>query len=531
MSEAPAHNPSGWGQDIPSSQPQILGKDAVKTSGFDPIPSRSREVGLIVVPDGAAIEADAVAVPVAVGREVPAELGVGLADLARAGFTPRVGSALAFPSTTAPVLVAVGAGEVDALTPAVVRDAAAAFARAVPQDARLAARVPALGDVTPGEAAAAIVEGVLLARYAYSLQSVPRGPVPVEALVLQAPETVIDEVRAGAARGLAMARAGLLGRDLATSPAGLLTASRLSELAVHIGAEAGLGVEVHDRSSLVELGCGGLLGVNRGSVEEPRMIVLRYRPDGEPTGHLGLVGKGIMYDSGGISLKPGDLSHSQMKNDMTGAGDILAAMSALAALGCTNAVTGYLMCTDNMPSGSAMQLGDVLTIRGGKTVEVLNTDAEGRLVMADGLVLAVEEGVDAIVDIATLTGACLRTLGEEVAGLLSNHDDLAGQLLAAGETVDEPLWRLPLIRSYRAELDSDIADLKNLGGPNAGAITAALFLEEFVAGLPWAHLDIAGTAQSSRAYRWISRGPTAFGTRLLAQFCLSFTPPGVTRGS
>jgi leucyl aminopeptidase len=231
-----------------------------------------------------------------------------------------------------------------------------------------------------------------------------------------------------------------------------------------------------------------------------------------------------MYDSGGIALKPADLSHSQMKNDMTGAGDILAAMSALAELGCPNQVTGYLMCTDNMPSGSAMQLGDVLTMYGGKTVEVLNTDAEGRLVMADALVLATELGVDAIVDIATLTGACLRTLGEEVAGLMSNNDDLAAQVSVAGETVDEPVWRLPLIESYRAEIDSDIADIKNLGGPNAGSITAGLFLREFVDDVPWAHVDIAGTAQASAARRWINRGPTAFGTRLLLQLSRSFRP-------
>jgi len=214
-----------------------------------------------------------------------------------------------------------------------------------------------------------------------------------------------------------------------------------------------------------------------------------------------------------------------MKNDMTGAGNILAAMSVLAELGCRAKVTGYLMCTDNMPSGSALALGDVLTMYGGKTVEVLNTDAEGRLVMADALVLATEAGVDAIVDIATLTGACLRTFGEEVAGLMSNDDGLVAQVTAAAEHVDEPVWRLPLVPSYLAELNSDIADLKNLGGPNAGSITAGLFLQEFVAGTPWAHIDIAGTAQSSKAYRWINRGPTAFGTRLLVELALSFTRP------
>jgi leucyl aminopeptidase len=306
---------------------------------------------------------------------------------------------------------------------------------------------------------------------------------------------------------------------------GLLTASRIAEVAVEVGAEAGLDVKVYDKAALADLACGGLLGVNKGSVEEPRMVVMTYTPSGEPTGHLALVGKGIMYDSGGIALKPGDLSHSQMKNDMTGAGNILAAMSVLAELGCRAKVTGYLMCTDNMPSGSALALGDVLTMYGGKTVEVLNTDAEGRLVMADALVLATEAGVDAIVDIATLTGACLRTFGEEVAGLMSNDDGLVAQVTAAAEHVDEPVWRLPLVPSYLAELNSDIADLKNLGGPNAGSITAGLFLQEFVAGTPWAHIDIAGTAQSSKAYRWINRGPTAFGTRLLVELALSFTPP------
>lgn len=498
----------------------------MKTLDLNPIPSRTASLRLDVVEAGSAMTADALAVPVVADRPTPEVLGdVDLDALARAGFTPDVGKAIAFPSATAPVLVAVGTGDPAQLTAAKLRDAAAAFARAVPKDAALAAQVPGSTQVPVAEAAAAIVEGILLARYQYSLKSTASGPVAVESLVLEAPEGALDDAKQGAARGLATARVGMLARDLAMSPAGLLTASRMAELAVRIGAESGLQVEVYDRRALIELGCGGLLGVNKGSIEEPRMVVLTYTPKGESTGHLALVGKGIMYDSGGIALKPADLSHSQMKNDMTGAGNILAAMSGLAELGCTNTVTGYLMCTDNMPSGSAMQLGDVLTMRGGKTVEVLNTDAEGRLVMADALVLAVEKGVDAVVDIATLTGACLRTFGEEVAGLMSNNDALSAQVGAAGDTVDEPVWRLPLIKSYRAELDSDIADLKNLGGVNAGSISAGLFLEEFVDGTPWAHIDIAGTAQSSKAHRWINRGPTGFGARLLLELSCAFTPP------
>ncbi len=267
------------------------------------------------------------------------------------------------------------------------------------------------------------------------------------------------------------------------------------------------------------MGCGGILGVNLGSVDEPRLIKMTYRPD-SPTGHLGLVGKGVMYDSGGISLKPSDESHAQMKNDMTGAAAILGAMTALRDLGCTTAVTAFLCCTDNMPSGSAMKLGDVLRMRNGKTVEVLNTDAEGRLVMADGLCLAVEDGVDAVVDIATLTGACLRTLGVEIAGVMGNDAALIGQLEAAGDIADEPVWELPLYRPYRAQLDSSIADLTNMGGINAGSITAALFLEEFVDNTPWAHIDIAGTAQQPAVRTWRNKGASGFGAKLLIELAM-----------
>ncbi len=216
---------------------------------------------------------------------------------------------------------------------------------------------------------------------------------------------------------------------------------------------------------------------------------------------------------------------------MSGAAAVLASMSTLSALGCRAAVTGYLMCTDNMPGGAAMKLGDVLTIRDGTTVEVLNTDAEGRLVMADGLVLATEQTPkpDAIVDIATLTGACQRALGVWSAGVIGNDQGLVDQVEAAAERTDETVWQLPLDRRYRKELDSEIADMKNVGGDNAGAITAALFLEEFVADLPWAHLDIAGTARAEADDSWRSQGATGYGTRLLIDLLMNFTPPKETR--
>jgi leucyl aminopeptidase len=232
-----------------------------------------------------------------------------------------------------------------------------------------------------------------------------------------------------------------------------------------------------------------------------------------------------MYDSGGLSLKPGDEVHAQMKNDMSGAAAVLAAMSGLRASGCRAEVTAFLMCTDNMPSGTAMALGDVLTIRGGTTVEVINTDAEGRLVMADAIVLATEAGFDAIIDVATLTGACMRALGTEVAGVMGNDQSLVDQIRSAAAATDEPVWQLPLEPRYRKQLDSNVADLRNLGSANAGAITAALFLAEFAGDTPWAHIDIAGTAQSEGDAGWRTAGCTGFGARLTLRAALDFEPP------
>nr|MDQ2699244.1 M17 family metallopeptidase [Actinomycetota bacterium] len=312
-------------------------------------------------------------------------------------------------------------------------------------------------------------------------------------------------------------------RDLANTPPGRLTATDLGEVARSLGERFGFEVELFDKAALTELGCGGLLGVNQGSAEEPCMIKLSFVPDGEPTGHLGLIGKGIMYDSGGISLKPSDPMHLLMKMDMGGAASVLGAFTGLREAGASARVTGWLMCTDNMPSGTSYKLGDVLVARGGTTIEVKNTDAEGRLVMCDAFVLANEDGVDAIIDIATLTGAALMSLGQYRAPLFANDDALAGAVLAASEGADEPLWRLPLERKYRSQLDSDIADIANLGGKFAGATTAALFLEHFAGETPWAHIDIAGTMQSETDDSWRSKGATGFGARVLLGVAVGFS--------
>ena len=312
--------------------------------------------------------------------------------------------------------------------------------------------------------------------------------------------------------------------DSAPTPPSHLTATDMAEVAEQLGGRFGFHVESFDKQQLIEMGCGGLLGVNAGSAEEPRLIKLRYTPAGESTGHLGLVGKGIMYDSGGISLKPSDPMHLLMKMDMGGAASVLATFTALRALRATATVSGWLMCTDNMPSGSAYKLGDVLTARGGITVEVKNTDAEGRLVMMDAIALANEDGVDTIIDIATLTGAALMALGPSMAALIGNDPTTVARVKVAAAATDEPVWELPLERKYRKQLDSDVADISNLGGPYAGATTAALFLAEFVGDTPWAHLDIAGTMQSSEDDAWRSKGATGFGARLLIDVARGFQP-------
>jgi leucyl aminopeptidase len=495
----------------------------------DLTPSLDRAWGVkIAVSSSVPADATGLVVPVAVGEgAVPGELGVGRAALAAAGFEGRAGQTLVLPRAGGPVLVAVGVGEPGRLDAATLRDAAAAFARAVAKHEHLAISLENTTAVPPEVAARAVVEGVLLARYRYDPFHTEPTAVPLAQLTLVAGADRADAVRAGAEQGRLMAEAGMLARDLCNAPPSYLTAERMAEVAQRVAADRGLEVEVFDRRALLELGCGGLLGVNAGSAHEPRMIKLTYRPKtGAARGHLCLVGKGIMYDSGGINLKPSDAMHMLMKLDMSGAGAILGAMSAMTALECPTAVTGYLMCTDNMPSGSALKMGDVLKIRGGKTVEVQNTDAEGRLVMADALVLSVEERPDAIVDIATLTGAALRALGTKVAAVFGNDQALVDQVRAAAERTDEPVWQLPLEKRYRSLLDSEVADLGNMGGDGvaAGAITAALFLAEFVGEVPWAHLDIAGTMSVPADDSWRSRGATGFGARLLLDLALAFAP-------
>lgn len=491
---------------------------------FDPTPSlESATKPKLVAATSIPVSATCVGIPVATDGEPPKQLGLDRAALEAAGFTGKLGQTQSVPRESAPMLVAVGVGARAEIDAAKLRDAAAAFARAADQHEQIAMMLGDTG-LAPALAAQALTEGAVLARYRYLLRAKAEQPKRLRELTIVGSER--GEIDKGIERGSITARAAELARDLAGAPGGLLTARRMADIARGLAAETGLEVEIFDEEALFDLGCGGMLGVNAGSVEPPRLIRLTYRPRGKSTGNVCVIAKGIMFDAGGLGLKRNNEVHATMKGDMSGAGAVLAAMSALKALDCSTTVTAYLCCTDNMPSGTALKLSDVITIRGGTTVEVINPDAEGRLVMADGLVLATEQNPrpDAIIDIATLTGACQRALGVMCAGVMANNQELVEQVKAAARRTDEQVWELPLIAAYRRELESEIADLKNVGGENAGAITAGLFLQEFVDGIPWAHLDIAGTARVDSDQTWRPKGPTGFGARLLVELLTSFKP-------
>lgn len=317
----------------------------------------------------------------------------------------------------------------------------------------------------------------------------------------------------------ALANAVRYGRDLCNEPANYLTpevfAADIKRLEY-----LGLEVDVLGRKELEELGFGMLLSVAQGSVKEPQVVVIKWngKPDSDEW-DLGLVGKGVTFDSGGISIKPA-AGMEDMKQDMTGAAVVAASLKALALQAAKVNVIGIVGLVENMPSGSATRPGDVVASLSGQSVEIINTDAEGRLVLGDCLwYLQSEYGVEKIVDIATLTGATMRALGSEYAGIFSNSDKLADALIKAGSMSGEPLWRLPINQNYNKMLDSNVADMKNIGGPLAGGSTAACFLERFVKpGVKWAHLDIAGVDKEDKGTPMCPKGATAFGIRLLNMF-------------
>jgi leucyl aminopeptidase len=463
------------------------------------------------------LAADAVALAEALDTDLVAELRA-------LAFDGSVGSVARIPTRgriPAPTAVVVGLGPREEAGTTELRRAAAAAAGAAERVSSLATGLhTALEGDDLEVAAQAVAEGLLLGSYRYTdYQTDPR-PFELTSVTLHAGEDA-DDVRRGVDVANITAGAASLARDLVNTPPQAKRPPALADLAVAEVADLPIAARILDEQELAEGGYGGILGVGQGSSEPPRLVELTYAPD-DATRHVALVGKGITFDTGGISLKSSTAMET-MKLDMAGAATVLATVKAAAQLELPVKVTALMALAENMPSGTATRVSDVLTMKDGTTVEVINTDAEGRLVLGDALVHASELEPDVIVDVATLTGAAVVALGDRISVLISSDDDLATAISAAAETSGEPAWRLPLASAeYGERVEGAIADIKNSAGREAGTIFAALFLHRFVGeDIPWAHLDIAGTAWAGEARDELSKGGTGVPVRTLLEWLRS----------
>jgi leucyl aminopeptidase len=447
-------------------------------------------------------------------EQLDAIQGVDAGHLARRGFTGKPGQTCAVPDGAAAgrTVLVVGLGPPDEVEGPTLRRAAAQVAR---QSRRAASVATTLAEVRAegldlGVASQAVAEGLVLGAHRDDRwKGEPEPNELVEATVVGGDGPAVEQ-------GRIVAQAQVIARDLVNEPGGSLLPAELADRATEIGEAAGLEVEILGEDAIREQALGGLLGVNRGSEHPPRLIILRHRPD-SPRGHVALVGKGITFDAGGLSIKTGD-GMKTMKDDMAGGAAVIAAMGAAPAVAPDVAVTAFVPATDNMLGGDATRPGDILTMADGSTVEVLNTDAEGRLVLADALHLAAAEEPDAVIDVATLTGACMVALGPKIAGLMGNDDEWVDAVRAAADRAGERVWPLPLPDDYRKQLDSALADRQNIGGRLGGALTAGLFLSAYVPDdLPWAHVDIAGPAFADEIDGENPKGGTGFGVRTLLE--------------
>ena len=422
----------------------------------------------------------------------------------------------------------VGLGKRDDLDLEAVRVAAASAARRA-RDLRLSRFATVVHGTGAGAmdarlAARAVVEASLLALYSYDELKTPpeRPPVPVEEITLVERDSErAERFEAGAREARLVADAVSLARDLSQGPGNLVTPTILAERARQMAESRGVACEVWGKDELREKGMNAILAVNAGSVQEPRFVTLRYAGGGPDARTLAVVGKGITFDSGGISIKPAEHMEN-MKHDMSGAAAVIGFVQLAADLDLPVNVLGIFAATENLPSGSSYKPGDVIRAYNGRTIEVNNTDAEGRVILSDALAYAAEQEPHAIVDLATLTGACVVALGRYASGAFGNDEALLSLMRGAGDAVGERVWPLPILREHRKDVESSIADIKNSAGRHGGAITAAAFLEHFVADRPWVHLDIAGTAytegQSHVAPYLPKDGATGVGVRLLHEF-------------
>ena len=412
-------------------------------------------------------------------------------------------------------LLLVGVGERNEYTSAQASQMAGTAVRALRGKNVKSIAIVSRLEGNPEEIASVVVEGAFMALFdpdKYRTEDKEEREISKLVVVMDgADETALKR---GAERGRIIGESVNFTRDLANEPGAYMTPTNMSERAREVATEFGLSIDVLDEARMEQEGMGSLLSVSHGSDEPAKLIVLKYTPANASEGGdlLAFVGKGITFDSGGISLKPGD-NMELMKYDMTGGATVMGAMRAIAQIKPSIPVLGVVPCSENLPSGKATKPGDVVRAMTGKTIEVINTDAEGRLILADAIAYARKLGATRIVDIATLTGAVSIALGDVNTAVIGTDQELIGEIVAAGKETGEKFWQLPLDKEYSKQIKSDIADIKNVGGRKAGTITAAAFLKEFADGVSWAHLDIAGTAWSDEAKPYRAKGPTGVAVR------------------
>ena len=376
------------------------------------------------------------------------------------------------------------------------------------------------GGLDPDVAAQAVTEGAMLGLYEYQRPGKPpKKDGVIELSIVERARGKLPAIRAGIERGHIIAEGAMLARDMSNSPANHMTPTDMAVRAERVAVDAGLDITVFDREEMEERGMGALLGVSKGSAQPPKFIILEYKGDPDSEKAIGLVGKGVTFDSGGISLKPAG-GMAEMKTDMSGGAAVIGAMRAIGLLKPKINVTGLVPAAENLPSATAQKPGDIVTALNGKTIEVDNTDAEGRLLLADALSYGNQTGLSPMIDIATLTGAILVSLGKVATGAFTNNQRTVDRLLKASRATGEKMWQLPMFDEYKKQNKSDVADVKNTGGRNAGSITAALFLAEFSEKTPWVHLDIAGTARAASTDGYTPKGSSGVPVRTLVQFVL-----------
>jgi leucyl aminopeptidase len=422
-------------------------------------------------------------------------------------------------------VVIAGLGKATELTRDRVRGAVAESCRRLQEKWVDSVAVAPLGAGSNGikleEAAQAVIEGALLGAYSFRSHmtgEAERGEIREMTLVV-ASDADLPPAGNGCNRGRILAEAANYARDLVNEPANNMTPQDMAGKAAGLAEKHGLKLTVLERDNMRELGMGGLLGVARGSEQPPKFIVLEYRGTDRAGIDLALVGKGITFDSGGISIKPSERM-GEMKGDMAGGASVMAVIGAVAQLKPGINVAAIIPATENLPSGTALKPGDILTAMNGKTMEIISTDAEGRLVLADALCYANKLGTGRIVDVATLTGACIVALGNTTTGAFTNNQELMDRVAQAANEAGELVWQMPMYEQYRELIKSDVADIKNVGGRAAGAITAAKFLAEFAGDTPWVHLDIAGPSMTDKEQNYWVKGATGVPVRTLVNLVL-----------